>query len=91
MSDKKPKLDTDWTEFIEDNSDSSQSSEYDFDQYDKSLWPKKIIDKQIHNMQHHIQQYNNQIDCKIYLLTWYLINILFLIFSCMILVEYNAS
>ena len=50
MSNKKTKLDNDWTEFIEDNSDSSESSDYDFDQYDKSLWPKKIIDKEIHNI-----------------------------------------
>ena len=50
MSNKKTKLDTDWTEFIDDDSDSSESSNYDFDQYDKSLWPKKIINKEIHNI-----------------------------------------
>ena len=50
MSNKKPKLDNDWTEFSENNSDSSESSEYDFDEYDKSLWPVKTINKEINNL-----------------------------------------
>lgn len=49
MSNKKPKLDIKWQDFIEEESD-QLSSDIEYDDLDKSFWPIKIINKQIHNI-----------------------------------------
>lgn len=47
MSNKKPKLDIKWQDFIDEESNESNS---DFDELDKSFWPVKIINKEIKNI-----------------------------------------
>merc|ERR1711868_296188 len=53
MSNKKPKLNIKWHDFIEDDSDSDSdelSSDLESDELDKSFWPVKIINKEINNI-----------------------------------------
>ena len=49
MSNKKPKLNINWQDFIEEDSD-ELSSDIEYDDLDKSFWPIKIINKEIHNI-----------------------------------------
>lgn len=49
MSNKKPKLDIKWQDFIDEESNES-NSDLDFDELDKSFWPVKIINKEIKNI-----------------------------------------
>jgi hypothetical protein len=49
MSNKKPKLNINWQDFIEEDSD-ELSSDIEYDDLDKSFWPIKVINKEIHNI-----------------------------------------
>lgn len=49
MSNKKPKLDIKWQDFIDENSNDS-NTDLDFDELDKSFWPVKTINKEINNI-----------------------------------------
>merc|ERR1712227_989691 len=49
MSNKKPKLNINWQDFIEEDSD-ELSSDIEYDELDKSFWPIKVINKEIHNI-----------------------------------------